>query len=132
MSPTYLNSQLCWTHHSGKLTLREFVGNKSFKIPFGGNLFIINDEADFFRLNVTSGNLNLTLSGMTSDADLQVIQDFNGNGIVDTGEIIKSSAFGETQNEAINLAGLAPGNFFIKVFPGVINAFTSYKLTIAT
>lgn len=79
------------------------------------------DLVDFYRFQVGSGgNFNLTLTGMSSDADVSLIRDFNANGIVDAGEIIASSSRGGNVDESIHLESLtggilAPETYFVRV-----------------
>lgn len=114
---------------NGTVALRESVG--SLRFGWTGWLPSINtDEADVYRLNLTSGNLNLTLAGMTADADVRVIQDINGNSIVDDGEVIASSTLGGSEDEAINLTGLAAGDYFVEV--SRYSGNTNYNLNIST
>jgi Subtilase family len=117
---------------NGAVTLREFIGGPQFSFNGSDGWFpsISSDETDVYRLNVTSGNLNLTLTEMTDDADLLVIQDANGNGVVDSGEVIGISSFGASQDEAINLTGLTPGDYFVSV--DRYSGLTGYTLGIAT
>ncbi|PZV11511.1 MAG: hypothetical protein DCF22_14395 [Leptolyngbya sp.] len=74
-----------------------------------------SDTIDYFRVNLTGSSLNLTLTGMSADADLQLIRDHNSNGIVDSGEAIAVSNRGSSSDETINLHGLAAGDYFIGV-----------------
>lgn len=67
-----------------------------------------------FRLSTTS-SLNVSLSNLTADADLQLVQDTNQNGIVDVGEVIGSSSNPSAQSESI-ATGLAAGTYFIHVY----------------
>jgi hypothetical protein len=114
---------------NGSVSLRESIGGR--KIAFSGWFpSITTDQTDIYRLNVTSGNLNLSLTGMAADGDLQVIQDINGNGAVDAGEVIATSNLGGSQDEAIDLTGLAVGNYFIKVDP--FSGSTNYTLRVST
>lgn len=47
------------------------------------------DRNDFYRFTVNqTGVFTATLSGMTADADVRLIQDANNNGIVDQGEVL--------------------------------------------
>ncbi len=47
------------------------------------------DRNDFYRFAVSqTGVFTATLSGMTADADVRLIQDANNNGIVDQGEVL--------------------------------------------
>ena len=70
---------------------------------------------NYYRLTLsTTSNLNLFLSNLMADADLQLIQDVNQNGLIDTGEVIGSSSNPGTQAESI-ATGLAAGTYFIDV-----------------
>ena len=80
------------------------------------NGFVGSTAADnYYRLTLsTTSNLTVSLSNLTADADLQLIQDTNQNGIVDTGDVIGSSSNPGSQSESI-AAGLAAGTYFINV-----------------
>lgn len=74
-----------------------------------------SDTNDFYRFNVTSrGTVGLTLSGLSNDADLRLIQDRNNNGAIEAGEILASSALGGTQVDRISRM-LDAGTYFIAV-----------------
>lgn len=70
-----------------------------------------------FSLNATS-NLNLSLTGMSYDADLQIGIDRNGNNQIDAGERLVNGLSQRTgsQSEAIDLTGLAAGNYLVEVY----------------
>ena len=62
-----------------------------------------SDTSDFYRFNLdNTSNFNLSLTGLSSDADVRLIQDVNSNGIVDDGDEIVRSAWGDSQDESIN------------------------------
>lgn len=85
------------------------------------------DTLDYYSFSVGSVSpFNLSLTGMSADADVRLIRDDNGNGLVDIGEIIASSARGGNRDEAINLASLAAGTYFIGV--SQYSGNTSYTL----
>ncbi len=86
---------------TGTITRNGFVGN--------------SDTVDFYRLNLAGSSLNLTLTGLSSDADLQLLRDLNGNGVVDSNEIIAYSNRGGSNDESINLHGLTSGEYFVQV-----------------
>ncbi|MBD2252421.1 C2 family cysteine protease [Nostoc parmelioides] len=93
-----------------------------------------SDVNDFysFSLNIRS-SLNLTLSGLTTNADIQIIRDTNSNGIIDgTSEIIGSSNLLEIANDSIRTT-LDTGNYFIRIFPGIGSTFngTNYNLSLS-
>lgn len=75
-----------------------------------------SDENDFYRFSLAStSNLSVVLDGLTEDADLYLIQDFNDNGIVDADDVLLSSFKGGSSAEAISVDDLAAGSYFIDV-----------------
>lgn len=73
------------------------------------------DTLDFYRFNISSrGSVGITLSGMTSDADLRLIRDRNNNGRVDSGEVLATSILAGTQIDRI-VRDLEAGTYFIQV-----------------
>lgn len=85
----------------------------------------------YYRFTLsTISSLNVSLSNLTADVDLQLIQDANQNGVVDVGEVIGSSANPSAQSESI-ATGLAAGTYFIHVYQ--YSGDTNYTLnTLAT
>ena len=81
---------------------------------------------NYYRFAVdTTASLNLSLDGLTADADLQLIRDANGNGIVDPGEVLAGSYNPNNQSESIT-GSLAAGTYFIRVYQ--YSGSTSYTL----
>jgi len=81
------------------------------------------DANDYYRFNIgPNSNFNLSLNGLTSDADVQIL---NSAGVV-----VASSTAGGTNAEQINLSNLAPGSYFARVFP-FNGANTNYNLTLS-
>lgn len=70
------------------------------------------DTTDVYHFSVvdTGIDFSLSLTGLTADADVRLIQDTNSNGIVDidSSEVVDSSTFGSTTKEIS--AFLNPGN----------------------
>jgi|GEM_PF-968057 len=101
---------------AGSVTLQDFVG--------------ASDRNDYYRFSLTGNtNFNLLLSGLTDDADVQLIRDLNGNGLVDAGEVLRLSDLSGTSSESINL-NLGAGSYFIRVYPfGDSN--TTYTLNLS-
>jgi hypothetical protein len=83
---------------------------------------------DIFSSN-SSSNVNISLAGLSSDADIRVIRDSNHNGILDAGEEIVRSQLGGSSPESINLAGLGVGDYYLQVYQ--FNGSTPYTLNIA-
>ncbi len=92
------------------------VGSRSYEGWVSGNSNFYLDRDDFQRFTIgTSSDFTATLTGLTGDADLQVIRDANYNGIVDAGEVIGVSASGSTLSESINLSNLSAGTYYLQV-----------------
>ncbi|MDX2241159.1 MAG: C2 family cysteine protease [Leptolyngbyaceae cyanobacterium bins.302] len=90
---------------SGTVTRTGFVGS--------------GDVVDYHKINLTgfgtSNSLNLTLTGLSADADLELIRDYNANGLIDAGETISYANRGSNSDESINLHNLAAGEYFVGV-----------------
>ncbi|MEG5040352.1 MULTISPECIES: S8 family serine peptidase [unclassified Microcoleus] len=102
---------------NGRVTLNDFVG--------------ANDIEDSYRFTINStSDLNLRLDGLTVDADLELIKDNNSNRLVDVGEIVDQSInFGSTPDN-INLLGVSPGTYYVRV-SSFLGASTNYSLTLS-
>jgi len=88
-----------------------------------------SDTRDFYRFNLdNTSNFNLSLTGLSSDADVRLIQDVNSNGIVDDGDEIVRSAWGDSQDESINHS-LAAGTYFTQVYQ--YSGDTNYNLNLS-
>jgi Beta-propeller repeat len=87
------------------------------------------DTNDYFKftLGSSASRLGVSLTGLSNDANLQVIRDANNNGIVDAGEVIGSSMLAGSAAELLNLTNLAAGaNYYVRVYQGSGN--TNYDL----
>ncbi|HIK08079.1 MAG TPA: pre-peptidase C-terminal domain-containing protein [Trichormus sp. M33_DOE_039] len=75
-----------------------------------------SDRNDFYSLTLTArSSLNLTVDGLNTNADLQLIKDSNSNGLIDSGEVITGSYRTGTAIDYIRQT-LDPGSYFIKVY----------------
>ncbi|MBC6421052.1 MAG: PPC domain-containing protein [Hormoscilla sp. SP12CHS1] len=73
------------------------------------------DPEDFYRFSLDStSELNLTLEGLSSDADVLLIEDINGNGLLDDDEIFDTPYAEGSISEAINET-LPAGDYFVLV-----------------
>ena len=81
------------------------------------NDFVGNfDPQDFYRFTLANGSgLKIKLSGLSADADLEIAQDTNNDGVIESNEIINTSELQGTSDEAINLSALAAGTYFVRV-----------------
>lgn len=106
---------------------KEFVlGNLSGDVTRTGN---VNNQNTTDVYNFSLGSfegVNLKLDGLSTDADIRLIRDFNNNRIVDAGEEIASSTKGGITSELISNI-TAAGDYFLQVteFSGA----TNYKVT---
>ena len=102
---------------NGSISLTEFVGTGDFD--------------DFYRFDInTNSTFSLRLDGLTADADVNLIQDRNRNGVVEDGEYIAYSLESGTIPDVINLSKLAPGTYYVEVSSFLGNS-TNYNLSIS-
>jgi hypothetical protein len=89
------------------------------------------DTSDVYRFSVANyGNVTVRLTGLSSDADIRLIDDLNNNHIVDPGEV--DSAFTSTHagssDETISWGRHSYNPFFIQVYQ--YSGDTSYQLQV--
>ncbi|TWH43358.1 clostripain-related cysteine peptidase [Dulcicalothrix desertica] len=97
-----------------------------------------SDLNDFYRFTVSSrSSFNLTLNGLTANADVQIIRDINSNFLIDgTSEIINGSYVLGTASESIR-ATLEAGDYYIRIYPGsnslswLSSSSTKYSLNVS-
>ena len=103
-------------------------GEQSFRQNVNGS----TDRNDYYRFTLSEPReFNLTLSDLSGDADVDLIEDINNNGRVDYNDYTYSSSRGGTAEESISLP-LEAGTYYIRVYPyyttsGNIN----YTLTVS-
>lgn len=74
------------------------------------------DFVDYYRFELnTTSDVNLFLSGLTADADITLLQDYNNNGFADLFETIEFSGAYDNIPEEINALNLTPGTYFVEV-----------------
>lgn len=78
-----------------------------------------NEPADIYSFILNTPSLfSLTLDGLSADADVELIQDLNGNGAVGLDDIIASSNnLGITSEEIVSKGALPAGIYFVRVSP---------------
>jgi Calpain family cysteine protease len=74
-----------------------------------------NNTSDVYKFTAsTVYNTNISLTGLSADADVRLIQDTNGNGIVDATDVVAGSYRGGSAAEKLNSA--IPGwTYFVQV-----------------
>ncbi len=91
------------------------VGNLNEAHAYTGTVSSTN-ATDLYRFNLTTtSNLNLSLTGMSNDADLILARDLNRNGVIDAGEEIASSKRSSNFDELIRRLNLSAGDYIAEV-----------------
>ncbi|MEG4809598.1 S8 family serine peptidase [Microcoleus sp. F8-D3] len=102
---------------NGSISLTDFVGR--------------GDRENFYRFDLnTKSNFSLRLDGLRADADVDLIQDRNSNGVVDFGELVDFSLESGTVPDVIDVPNLAPGTYYVRVYSFLDNS-TNYNLTLS-
>jgi hypothetical protein len=104
--------------HGDVLTYYDWIGN--------------TDTADVYKFNLDSySNVDITLTGLSNDADIRLIQDSNNNDIVDEGESqsLFASNNGGITDENISFSLHGGNSFYIQVYQ--YTGDTSYELHVA-
>lgn len=106
------------------------VGNLSGTRTFNDSVGK-NDTADVYHFVLNSArNFSLSLTGLSSDADVRLYRDSNSNLAVDAGELIGSSSNGGSFSESIT-SSLTAGEYFVEVFQYATNVTSnSYTLSL--
>ncbi|MCA2813341.1 MAG: cadherin domain-containing protein [Microcystis sp. M090S1] len=103
--PDKAGSTLTTAFNLGTLTAstqNDFVGNV--------------DPIDYYRFTLTNpSGVTLNLSGLSADADLELSQDKDGDGVISSDEVIQLSEGTDNQDENINITALPAGDYFVKV-----------------
>ncbi len=88
------------------------------------------DTQDFYKISIAGrSSLTIGVSGLTNNADVQLIRDANSNGIVDSGDVLNSSGQAGTTAESIGTY-VDGGTYFIRVYQK--SGDTSYDLSVAS
>jgi Calpain family cysteine protease/Bacterial pre-peptidase C-terminal domain len=90
------------------------LGNLTGTQVFSGSINN-NNTSDVYKFTAsTVYNVNISLTGLSADADVRLIQDTNGNGIVDSTDVVAFSSRGGSAAEKITAA--IPGyTYFVQV-----------------
>lgn len=121
-----LDSSATGTSQASNLLPREVkVGNLSGDRTFS-NWVGNSDTTDTYAFSLDSWErVDIRLSGLSSDADIRVIRDFNGNRVVDSGEVLSVSSNAGTSSDLLSVSG--GGNYFLQVYQ--FSGDTSYQVT---
>ncbi len=84
-----------------------------------------HNTSDTYAVSVVHGeSYDITLSGLTSDADIRVIRDYDNDRIVDPGEIYASSTYAGTHSDTVTIDD--QGDYFVEVYQ--FSGSTDYTL----
>lgn len=88
------------------------------------------EPTDIYRFSLgANSSLNVVLDGLAADADLELIQDLNGNGSIGFDDVFASSTELGTSAETININTLAAGTYFLRI--SQFEGDTNYTLTLS-
>lgn len=110
------------------------IGNPFFGRKQLDDFVSLIDSADIYKFTLADpGTITASFpaTALNTDADLQLIQDVNVNGIVDSGEILAASARRSNGGESISRA-VAPGTYFVRVLQVAGNPAYHMTLTVDT
>lgn len=89
------------------------------------------NSEDIYRFTLSAtNNLSLQLTGLSTDADLELIRDANNNGAIDSGDVLDRSQNSDASSEAIDRRNLAAGTYFVRV--SQFEGNTNYSLNLST
>lgn len=91
-----------------------------------------SDRDDYYRLTLArTSNFNLSLTGLSTDTNVQLIYDSNANGQVDNFDTLRQAQGGINANASINSA-LGAGTYFVRVnVSDQITTDTNYNLGVS-
>ncbi len=85
------------------------------------------DTNDFYRFTIDrDSRFGAYLTGLAADADIQLLQDTNGNGLVEDNEVLDFSEGGGTEAEYLSVGRLEAGTYYVQV--SQFEGNTAYQL----
>ncbi len=110
-------------------------GSRHFNGVFTGRAGVIGvtgNTQDFYRFRLgTTSDFSLSLTGMTSNANVEVIRDANQNGIIDFGEVVALSTSPGVNAEAILMQGLGAGEYIVRVYQDTNDTLTNTNYSLS-
>lgn len=102
------------------------ASDRSYRNRIGGT-----DSEDWYRIRFKRrSHFQLTLKGLRANADIELVQDRNRNNQLEQGEVIASSRAIDRRQETIDIQGLAPGSYQIRILAKADRP-TAYRLVLA-
>lgn len=113
----------------GALVFGGAPDNQTFAISTFRNTLSDRKPSDFHRFSFSkTGTFEMSLYGLSKDANVELIRDANNNGRIDPGETIFGSYNSSTLSESMRVEGLGGGTTYFLRVNSVNNASTSYTL----
>lgn len=113
---------------NNSLTNARDIGRLSGEQKFSGFVGDGNKK-DLYRFTLDSqSNFSLLLDGLKDDADVEIIEDKNNNGVVDEREVVRTSHESNTTREEIQFWGMTPGTYYVRV--NQFSGNTPYNLSL--
>lgn len=110
-------------------------GSRHFNGAFNGQTGlagVTGDTQDFYRFSLgTTSDFSLSVTGMTSNTNVEVIRDANRNGVIDIGEVVALSTSPGTNAEAILMQGLGAGDYIVRVYQDTSNTLTNTNYSLS-
>ena len=118
------NNTLSSAHNIGTLS----SGQTSSFNDFVGN----TDIQDYYRFSLSAtSNLNLSLTGLSADADVKLLQDSNNDGVFNYyDQVLQTSDNSGSTSEAMLLDPIAAGTYYVQVYQGTSSINTNYSLSL--
>jgi len=102
---------------AGTVTAREYVG--------------VLDSLDAYRFTLNDlSNIQVSVQATSTNTQIQLVRDINGNGLVDNGEVIVSETNFSSTNLSRFTQDLPAGTYFITVASRNASASTLYELNL--
>jgi hypothetical protein len=102
---------------AGTVTAKEYVG--------------VLDSLDAYRFTVNDlSNIQVSVQATSTNTQIQLVRDINGNGLVDNGEVIVSETNFSSANLSRFTQDLPAGTYFITVASRNTSASTLYELNL--
>lgn len=90
------------------------------------------DRDDYYRFNLTqTSNFNLKLSGLSDSANVELFADIDGDGQIESNEVLRDSSNSWAYDESINISFLGAGTYFVRVLSSNEYDNTNYKLELS-
>ncbi|UBF25015.1 FG-GAP-like repeat-containing protein [Kovacikia minuta CCNUW1] len=108
------------------------IGTLNATGDYGDQIGGSADRNDYYKFKLQAAStLNMTLTGLTANADVWLIWDTNNNGLYDASDVKYDSLNLGTADEQFQNQNLAAGTYFLRIFtPNSETLTTPYRLSL--